>query len=372
MLSSFISKFYRFLFIFGTLSYRMSRNWSRWEQVLRSHVKQSDILKQLNEHKQLNAHEDSQGRITYSKVADKKSFNSMSDIVVNMVPRASIYKIPSIARLLSRDAHVYPWYYVQFSSIEPDDFDYTQSVTSDRPSLEEVLDHLREGEPMIGICILENKHIEMYHGIAFITWKHGSRYKFAYYDPIAYQRKKKRANGEIYYANYDYARIAFQSEHFDIDIDFMDLSQFCLKKSEDEYHCPQYMIDAEYCYMNSLFFLYQWVHYGKPIHMSGLRAVIESCYIVDPSRLTRANTHESMIYRVIMMSFILTSLYRYFNMLTITQQRLLGEEAVHGFMKRIICFSVEWNQQYGFYLIQPSLVRNPKNDSRKVVCLRTT
>jgi hypothetical protein len=338
---------------------RMARTWSKWEKWLYTFLNQSDILQKLQAHNQLNAHEDSKGRITYSKIADKKSFGIFSDIVTGIVPRPSIYKIPSIARLLKQDTLVYPWYYVQYSSLEEDDFEFTPSLTTGRPSLEDILENVGK-EPMVGICILENKHMGMYHGVAFITWRVGETYKFAYYDPIAYQRKKQRKDGSIYFSNYDYAAMAFQSRRFDVDIDFINLSDHCLRKNEEEYHCPQYMMDAEYCYLNSLFFLYKWVQHGKPLDTEGLASVVHSCYVVDPNKLTRANTHESMTYRVIMMSFIASVLYRYLRSLSPSQASLLGLDEKKSFLNRVVCFNADWSRDFGFQLMQPSLVRNPR------------
>jgi hypothetical protein len=350
-----------------------SKQWIKWERILREKLEVPDLLPQMQERAELAGHQDSKGRITYNQIANKKSFGAFSDILQSIAPREGIYNVPSIARTLKKDAFVYPWYYVQYTSQEDEDFDYSRSVTTGRPHASSLFKYMerKPNEPIIGICILENIHMKMFHGVAFIVWKKqndgrltkssaSNRYTFAYYDPIAYQRKQTRADGTVFFANYDFAKKTFQSHRFEEDVEFINLSDLCLKKNateyhtkyQTEYHCPQYVMNAEYCFLNSLYFLYKWIEFGKPRTQNQLQSVVHACYIVDPAKLSRSNTRESMTYRVIMMSFIITIFVGYFKALGQRHAQSLNAEE---YLSRVLAFSDTWYASYGFHLLHPTL-----------------
>lgn len=340
--------------------------WSKWEPKLKEFLEQPRLLEQLNEHQELNAHMDEKGRITYTKLVNRQSFGAFRDTVIGIVPRETIGKIPSIARILKRYAWVYPKYYVQYASLDEADYEY-----EDMDQIDDVIDTLRDAplkKPLIGICILDNEGAVLFHGTAFIAWRTGkNRYVFAYYDPLAYQRFRKREDGTTYAINYDYARMTFQSRRFEHRIQFIDLSQYCLRKGQEgEYHCPQYSMDAEYCYINSLFFLYKWVQLGSSISNQGLQRAVEACYIIDPEMLTRSNNRETMVYRMVMMSFIVSSLIVYLKGLTKTGANYIhSEKQVRDWLRELVEYSHSWEQKYGFTIIHPSLYRSRVLD-RKV------
>jgi hypothetical protein len=70
-------------------------------------------------------------------------------------------------------------------------------------------------------------------------------------------------------------------------------------------------MNAEYCYIYSLFFLKRWIELGAKTNLSSLKDTVKATYIVDPLKLTRANTKESMLYRLIMISFLCKYLLKY-------------------------------------------------------------
>lgn len=193
--------------------------WKKWEAALHKFLEHPRLLQQLNEYADLNAHHDpTTGRITYTKIVNKSSFGALSDIVTDLVPRETIQKVPSIAAVLGKYAWVYPKYYVQFASLEEEDFEFEDMDEID--PIIAALDAAPRMKPLIGICILDNDMAGMYHGTAFIAWRtKKSKYTFCFYDPLAYQRVKTRADGSTYFVNYDYARMTFQSHRFsDYDI----------------------------------------------------------------------------------------------------------------------------------------------------------
>ncbi len=312
--------------------------WSDWEDDLRNVLSHPELVSFLETRGALQGYQSPSGRMTYNKIANASEFGAMNDIVINMtVPENA----PSIARVLLKQ-HIYQNKLVIYSSLEPEDFDGYEEEMSE--VLQDVIEAVREiGRPLGGICTLENEHLNISHGIAFVAWMNDNDFHFAFYDPLAYQRKRVRKNGEEYIAKYDYAAMTFRQELYDVDVsvNFWDLSKYCIReKNAEEYHCPQYVMDAEYCFMNSLYFLYKWVHFGKPIG-DHLEPVVRACYIIEPHLLKR---HQSMVYRVVMMSFILTALYVYFEK---TQKKWRWPKE---WMERIEAREREWLSTFGFPL----------------------
>jgi len=70
-------------------------------------------------------------------------------------------------------------------------------------------------------------------------------------------------------------------------------------------------MNAEYCYIYALFFLKVWIRLGAQTNLEFLKKTVEATYIVEPSKLTRANTKESMYYRLIMIAFLCKYLLKY-------------------------------------------------------------
>lgn len=330
--------------------------WNEWETHLKEMLNNTDVLSVIKERHMLNGYEDSKGRMTYARIADKESFGIFSYIISAIAPREYISELPSIAKkALERYAVVYPKYYIQYTELDmPSSDPLPTRSDSRRSSMEDVLefvDQQEEGVPVIGICILDNTAATMFHGIAFIVWRNSSKdsYQFAYYDPLSYRRKKVRKDGTVYYQGYDYAENVFQSQRFNDAIEFIDLSDFCIKKNEHEFHCPQYIMDAEYCFIYSLYFLFKWVEVGKPLDTVGLSNAVVLSYIVDPNALTRGNSRQSMLYRCTMMSFIVTMLARYIKSLTKKQRRCI--EQVDAIQKGLREYGKNWIGYYGFPIL---------------------
>lgn len=308
-----------------------AKDWFAWEKTLRELLASPKLLEFIEENQHLNGYQSPSGRLTYSRMANKHSFGAFSNVVVDVISRERVYAgAKSIAHALLRK-NMYKDYVCIFSSLEDDDFEY------ERESMNDTMNELLESvgaSPLAGIAILDNDSLELFHGIAFIVWKHASGFKFAFYDPLAFQKRRKRADGTTYMTGYDYAAKTFQSANFDENIEFIDLSQYCFHTSPQEFHCPQYVMDAEYCYLNSLYFLYQWVHAKTPLDANGLRHVVEACYIQEPALLKRP---QSMVYRVVMYSFILTVVATY----TKTREHL----------NKIKQIQEEWITEYTFPIV---------------------
>ena len=279
-------------------------------KTLLKRLRKPTLLDELNKNKELGGYESIKtGRITYNKVVDAKSFAMFTDIIMDLVPHEIVYdsdnnhKLSSMARVLDYKP-VYPRY-LYMNATMVDYMDYEDE--EDQENMEALVKFINRYEfktPVVGLVVQKSESMGSAHAIAFIAWKISARrYKFAYYDPLAFKKGTK---------NYDFAERAFIASRFpDHKISFINLNTYCFHKSEEEFHCTQYVINAEYCYIYCLFFLNNWIENKHRLHRGSFRKAIVSTYIVKPEKLTRANTKDSMIYRVVMMAFICKVLLKY-------------------------------------------------------------
>lgn len=188
------------------------------------------------------------------------------------------------------------------------------------------LDKMPLHRPLVGLSIIE-KFTEptVRHGVAWVAWKtdegsstRSSRrrpyYVFAFYDPMNYQKPLRNTEytyaQQVFTANYE--QMVEDDEDDTRDIRFWDLSMYCYHRTKEEYHCPQYVMNAEYCHLYSLMFLYRWIEHGMPDNRKGMSSVVRSMYLVKkPVHLTRADTKESLLFRVITIAFTVATLDAY-------------------------------------------------------------
>ena len=310
------------------------------------------FLEKVKQHNDMMGYQGPDGRITYNKIATKTDFGMFTDIIASMVPHGIVHdeskrsRLPSIARVIdteSSNIEVYPTYVFLNMTME-DYMDYEDE--EDQDSITALLEHVDMfpyKTPVIGCVVQKSEIMETAHGMAFIVWKVNGRYKFAYYDSLAYHRKTK---------SYDYAERAFVGSRFEHDIEFINLNTYCFKGEEEgDFHCSQYVINAEYCFIYAIFFLTRWIENGHLLHRASFKKAIKMTYVVEPSKLTRANNRESMVYRVVMMSFICQTLLAFLQGLSKNEKRyILGARAN---IRRINTYLAEFTQKYGFSLHMP-------------------
>ena len=277
-------------------------------------LKNPKFIEKLNEYNEMNGYTSPEGKITYNKIVDKRSFAIFTDIISDIVPIDIVNnddinnKLPSIARVLKPEyKHVYPEYLYLNATME-EYLDYEDE--QDNENMNKLLDKIPLKSSLIGITIQKNEVMKSAHASAFIAWRCSpKKFKFAYYDPLAYQRKD---------FSYDYIQRAFVEKRFEKNIEFIDLTKYCFRKTPQELHCPQYVMNAEYCYLYSLYFLHKWIEFGAKLHRASFRKAITASFIVKPNLLTRVNNKDSMIYRVVMMAFICKYLLKYLRSLSKT------------------------------------------------------
>ena len=313
-------------------------------------LKNDDLITKLNENNEVSGYKSPSGKITYNKIVDKSNFGYFSDIITSIVPFKIINdpdensSIPSISTVLNdtNTLKIYKQYLILNATIDIY-MDYQDEEDQENMStLLEELSTLPFKTAIAGLAIQKNEQMESAHAIAFITWKvKKNKYKFAYYDPLAYKRGAKNS--------FDYTDRAFVKDRFSENIEFIDLNKYCFKTSDENFHCSQYIINSEYCYILSVYFLYKWIEFGGKLHRATFRKSIVSTYIVEPSKLTRANNRESMIYRVVMMAFICQTFLSFLKNLSKDEKKIIKKSSVN--ISRIKNYLKEFKGKYGFDLI---------------------
>jgi hypothetical protein len=325
------------------------------------------FLTKLNENNEVSGYTSpTSGRITYNKVVSKRSFAAFTDIITSIVPLDVVndpdnnHLLPSIANVLKKQKYAdtiinkkYIYKQYLFLNATMDEYmDYEDEEDQENmTSLLESIDDLPLKTPMIGITIQKSEAMGSAHASAFIVWKHASKkqvykftYKFAYYDPLAHRKKTK---------SYDYAERAFIPSRFEQDIEFINLNEYCFRKEKDnhpsEFHCSQYIMNAEYCYMYSLYFLHKWLGFGAKLHRASFKKAIKSTYIVPPEKLTRENNKDSMIYRVVMMQFVCDTFLKYLKSLNKKNKKYILDSETN--IKTIEQYLTEFKDTYGFDLL---------------------
>ena len=315
--------------------------WASWEKYYSMIIDNNRTVQRMSPTKVLSGVTEPSGRITYNILKTKKEFGQLSYIIPELVNDENIEELPSLAAVL-------PGAGTDYLVLHPEEED-----EDDIDMLHNIFKNIKQtGMPTYGLCILHTKPLEMAHGIAYIAWKDKKKMNhFAFYDPLSYRRKKTRSDGSIYYLDYDYGVnvLRWIQENADYKFTIHDLSDHCIRKNEEEYDCPQYQINAEYCYLYSLHFLYTWAHLGKQITEDGFRDAIIKSYIIPMDKLTRSYTAETLKYRVIMMSFIVTVFAKYFMLLTKEQKKLLPDYS--AYKKHVSKIQDYWYEHYGISLV---------------------
>lgn len=314
--------------------------------VLLNRLKDPKFIEKLIENNEVSGYLSPSGKITYNKIVDSKSFGVFSDIITDCVPLKYVLN-PEKAELIPSFARIIPELYPKYLILNATLADYTEEQDiEDRENMSELLELIEPGEYIAGIAIQKSETMGSAHAIAFIAWKVANKYKFAYYDSLAFRRGKNA---------FDFTDYAFVKERFEENIEFIDLNKYCFTPGNQEiekpnFHCSQYVINSEYCYLFALYFLVKWLEFGGKLHRATFRKAIKATYIVDPSKLTRANNRESMIYRVYMMSFICRILLTFLSGLTGNSRKFVKN--IKKNISRIREYLREFKIAYGFDLLE--------------------
>lgn len=307
-----------------------SSKWSTWLTNVRNTYNKKELLEKVNATGLIAAQEEGARRTFMNR---DSGFGQLGSALVELTWFEN-GRLPSLAILLGKSPlyevyedylllNIHPWNYGS-----EDGYD-TQAFRG----IFDRLDTMPMYKPLMGLSIIEQfTEPTIRHGVAWVAWKtkddttstrtrsrtrsKAPYYVFAFYDPMNYYKPDRNAKynyaDRVFTANYE----QMVEEHGnDRDIRFWDLAEYCHHKTSKEYHCPQYVMNAEYCHLYSLMFLYLWVEHGLPKSKRGMSTTVRSTYLVKPHHLTRADTRESMLFRVITMAFTVAVLDTYMSRL---------------------------------------------------------
>jgi hypothetical protein len=159
------------------------------------------------------------------------------------------------------------------------------------------------------VCtLIKVERFRQAHIVAGIFWYKDGKITCILYDPIYNIRDEKDPSKNYLWAlNLIYYNLKLTYRGTPIDIINISL-KYCVIKEGKEVRCPQYYINAEYCSMFSLYFLFCYARNGYPDTEQGFKKTIDDAYIVNPSELKREPCIASNKFRLVFMSFFLTVL----------------------------------------------------------------
>ncbi len=149
----------------------------------------------------------------------------------------------------------------------------------------------------------------VYHAVALIFWMHGDKLNCGIYDPMYYVREHEGFKHAYIWAIHSFAYCILKfSKYHGIPVKLSNFSELC-HRSPKGIHCAQYMINAEYCMIYSLYFIYLYASHGYPKSVSGMQSVINATFVSDPAELKRNPCKATNRFRLILMSFILNVMH---------------------------------------------------------------
>lgn len=150
------------------------------------------------------------------------------------------------------------------------------------------------------------------HIVASIFWYKGDKLTCALYDPIYYSKDEEDPDKNYLWAlNTLYVSLKSYYKALGIPIDIVNLSlKYCITKNGKGLRCPQYYINAEYCAIFSLYFLFCYAKNNENCldDDACLKKSVEDSYIISPALLNRAPDKATNKFRLVFMSFLLTVL----------------------------------------------------------------
>jgi len=195
-------------------------------------------------------------------------------------------------------------YYVKINS-NPDK---NQITNLDKYTVifKKILSNCDQNKTVCSICYGKTKFVN--HAVAIIFWKdEENKYSCGIYDPMYYERESGNYTSVV---NLIYVILKLLSiKQQNINLTILNLSKFCVNDPLKGIHCSQYIIDAGYCRMYSLYFLFLYAKKGFSKNLDIIKTVVEETFIADnPIELKRNPCKATNKFRLVMMSFILTIL----------------------------------------------------------------
>jgi hypothetical protein len=184
-----------------------------------------------------------------------------------------------------------------------EDIEYLRKIESDYKTIYmEILKLCNQGARVCALSFVDDNS-GLFHSISTVFWFSDGIFYCGLYDPMYFERMLEQY---LWPTETLYILFKFLSKMYGIPMTIINLSnKFCLQTEKGK-HCVQYMIDAEYCSMYCLYFLYVYARNSFPIDPDGLKKVVEETFIDNPSEITRSSCISTNKFLIVMMSFILT------------------------------------------------------------------
>lgn len=233
--------------------------------------------------------------------------------------------------------------------IDPEHMFIKKNIDPDPQLLSNYTQIMKDVNSGKSVCMLSFvKNNNLIHSIAIIFWKDDTdQINCGLYDPIYYERQNKIFTWAV---NTLYITLTLLSKKYASEpnnptnhsLNIINLSLFCLKNKEGGIHCPQYIIDAEYCSMYCMYFLFLYGQQNFPKDLNSIKTIIKNTFIVEPEKLKRNPCRDTNIFRIVMINFILSILIIITKNLTI--------------LKKINTINTKYFEKYNYNLITDDLL----------------
>lgn len=204
-----------------------------------------------------------------------------------------------------------------------------------------ILGECKAGNIVNALCIASRGEIG--HVVSSIFWQTGDIINCGIYDPMYFVRMQGTMHESSYImpvATF-YIVLKFISKEYGFKINIKNLSKFCINSGKGS-ACLQYYMNAEYCPIYSMYFFLMFAKNGFQCDDESLRKSVEDTYVVSPLSMTRAETRDSLRFRLVTMSFILTVLTFVSNKREILEHVLKQKDAINI-------------ESHGIELLEPSV-----------------
>ena len=198
-----------------------------------------------------------------------------------------------------------------------------------------ILNQCKNGKTICSISnitgINSDRRFNIDHKVATIFWYENNRLFCGIYDPIFYIKDKDSK----YYIDpvcAFYVSMKLLASEYKFDVTIINISKYCFEDQKG-ISCPQYYINAEYCPLYSLYFLYIFSRNGGKHDEASLRTAVKDSYISEPSTISRYVTKENNIFLVTYTSFIMT-------LLTLVSSRSYFLKMVHTKYMDLIIYNI--------------------------------
>lgn len=201
------------------------------------------------------------------------------------------------------DAKIEEFSKIDFTSNSIYSKSYTQSnlLSILDPLLNEVMSHKNK----VTYATVSITSDTLRHSVVYFFWYVEDNLHCGLYDPIFYDNKK---SNYLFGITTLYIAMKAYSILKNIPITIQNISSLCYVDPKSGIRCAQYIMNASYCLIYSLYFIFCHLKNGSKCDADTLQRTINDTYVVEPSLLTRVQCRNNNEFRIVIFSFALTAL----------------------------------------------------------------